>query len=145
MAKAELKPEVEKTKKPKIERLRQNGVTRPGGNGKCQFVWDTADKLSAKHGRPALRDEVIAAVLKERPDSSVPMIGTNYSLWVRFHNAAGAIKQYRDSLNAEKHKAKAAKEAEKKANAEAAKAKADKAAAAKAKKGEAKAPAKKSA
>lgn len=120
MAKAEPKPEVEKTKKPKIERLRQNGHTRPLPGSKTGIVWDIADKISEKLGRPALRDEVFEEYSKKVPDASSGTCGTQYSRWVAFHNAAGAIKKYRDSLDTEKQ---AKKEA-------AAKAKADKAAAA---------------
>jgi len=142
-----------KEEKQKVERVRQNGVTRPAGGGKCQFVWDIADKLSEKLKRPALRDEVLDAVVKARPDSSVAMIGTNYSLWVRFHNAGAAIKQYRDSLDTDKQaklKAKEEEKAKKAAEAAAkkeaaAKAKAEKAKAAKAAKPEKPASSKKSA
>lgn len=119
-----------KAEKPKVERVRQNGHTRPQPGSKTGIVWDIADKISEKQGRPALRDEVFEEYAKKVPDASAGTCGTQYSRWVMFHNAGAAIKKYRDSLDTEKQ---AKKEAAAKAKADkaaaAAKAKADKAAA----------------
>lgn len=124
---------------PKVERVKQNGFTRPLHGSKTGLVWDVADRLSAKHKRPALRDEVIDEYKKEVPDARDGTVSTQYSRWCGFHGVQDVLRKLRaeekKAAEAEKAKAKAGKEAEKAEKAEAAaKAKAEKAAAAKAKK-----------
>lgn len=88
------KKSVAKTAKPKVERLRQNGFTRPVG-GKTGRVWDIADKISEKQKRPATRAEVLAqAVDKEGAKKS--MAATQYSRWRAFFGLG------RDTTKAEK-------------------------------------------
>lgn len=147
------KEKPKKEEKVKVERVRQNGHTRPVPGSKTGIVWDIADEISQKMKRPALRNEVFEAYSKKVPDASAGTCGTQYSRWCAFHNVAAALKAHRDSLDTAKQEAKAKKEADKKAKADAAaqkkadaaKAKADKAQAAKDAKAEKKAPAKKSA
>lgn len=128
---------------PKVERVKQNGFTRPLPGSKTGLVWDVADRLSAEHKRPALRDEVIAEYKKEVPDARVGTVSTQYSRWCGFHGVQDVLRKMRaeekNAAEAEKAKAKAAKEAAKAEKAAVAKAKKAAAAAAKAEKEAAKA------
>lgn len=125
-----------------VQRVRQNGFTRPIAGTKTGLVWDVADELSAKLGRPAKRDEVIEEYKKRVPDAMPGTMSTQYSRWCGFHKVSEVLKSMRAAEKANDAKAaeeaKAAKEAEKaaakKAKEEAAAAKkAEKEAAAKAK------------
>lgn len=130
-----------------VQRVRQNGFTRPIAGTKTGLVWDVADELSAKLARPAKRDEVIEAYKARVPDAMPGTMSTQYSRWCGFHKVAEVLKKLRaDEKAAESSAAaeqKAAKEAEKKAKEEAkAAAKAEKEAAAATKKAEKEAAAK---
>lgn len=129
---------------PKVERVKQNGFTRPLAGTKTGLVWDVADQISAKEKRPALRDEVIAAYKEACPaagfgEARDGTVSTQYSRWCGFHGVQDVLRKMRaeekKAAEADKAKDKAAKEAEKKAKAdEKAKAAAEKKAAAEAKK-----------
>lgn len=141
-----------------IERLRQNGFTRPIAGTKTGLVWDIADEISAAQGRPALRDEVMATYKERVAGASDGTISTQYSRWCGFHGVQEILRKMRAeekaAAEAEKAEAKAAKDAERAAAKEAkeaekkrkaderAKAKAEKEAAAAAKKAEKEAAAK---
>lgn len=123
-------PKAEKPKKetkPKIERERKNGATRPKPGSKTVVVWEIADAISAKMKRPALRNEVFDEYTKKVPTGSIGMAGTQYSRWCAFTGAGPALKKFRaeekakaEKADAEAKAAKAAKKAEPKPTKEAA-------------------------
>lgn len=127
---------------PKVERLKQNGFTRPLAGSKTGLVWDIADAISAEKQRPALRDEVIAGYKEQVPDARNGTVSTQYSRWCGFHGVQDILRKMRAEEKAEADKLKTDAKAEKAAAAAekketAAKAKAEKAEAAKTKKAEA--------
>lgn len=133
-------PEAEApAKAPKVERVKQNGFTRPLPGTKTGLVWDIADRISAEKKRPALRDEVIEAYKAEQADARNGTVSTQYSRWCGFNGVQDVLRKMRaeekaaaEKVKADEKAAKAKEKADKKAAAD--KAKADKAAAAKAKK-----------
>lgn len=72
-------------KKEKIERVSQNGVTRPADGTVTGNVWAIADKLSAK--APALRKDVLEAAVKAKINPSTA--ATQYGKWRKFHGLKG--------------------------------------------------------
>ena len=46
-------------KAPKVEKVMQNGIARPHAHTKCGAIWAVADEISAKHQRPATKQEVL--------------------------------------------------------------------------------------
>lgn len=131
----------------KVERIKQNGVTRPAEGTKTGQVWDTADSMSAELGRPVLSAELVERLGDEFNKATV---STQYAMWCTFHGVtAEQRRSIRDEGKAEERAAKEAAKAEAKAakaaEREAAKqAKAEAKAAEKAEKKAAKAPAKES-
>jgi len=130
-----------------VQRVRQSGFTRPIAGTKTGLVWDVADELSAKLGRPAKRDEVIEEYKRRVPDAMPGTMSTQYSRWCGFHKVAEVLKKLRADEKTQEStasaEAKAAKEAEKAAKeAEKAAAKTAKEEAAAAKKAEKEAAAK---
>lgn len=105
------------TDQPAVVRQKQNGFTRPIEGTKTGMVWDIADEISAKEGRPALRAEVIEAYTKRVPDARTGTISTQYSRWCGFHNVQDILKKMRAD---EKAAAKKIKDEEKAAKAAAA-------------------------
>jgi hypothetical protein len=67
--------------KPALET--QNGVTKPAEGTKTRKVWDTANTISAEKKRPALRDEVMTALLAD--GMSKGTIATQYGRWCTFY------------------------------------------------------------
>lgn len=95
----------EKEKKPKVERLQRNGVTRPADGTKTAAVWDIADAISAEKRRPALREEVM-----ERGEASglnKGTIATQYARWTEYN---GVTKEQRTAARESLKPAKPAKE-----------------------------------
>lgn len=134
-----------------VQRIRQNGFTRPIAGTKTGLIWDIADEISAREKRPAKRDEVFDEYKKRVPDAMNGTMSTQYSRWCGFHKVSDALRKMRADEKAaanteataaaakkaeEAAAAKAAKEAEKKAKADAAAAKKAEKAAAAAKKAE---------
>lgn len=78
-AKAEKPPKVEK---PKVERDKKNGVTRPAPGTTTGKVWEIADKISEKLGSPATREQV-AKALGDSMNSST--VATQYGKWRRYY------------------------------------------------------------
>jgi len=119
---------------PKVERVKQNGVTRPAEGTTTGNVWAGADQMSQHLGRPVLAAELVEH-LGEGYNKST--IATQYNLWCNFNGVtAEQRKAVRDEGKAEEQ---AAKDAEKAAAKEA---KAAEKAAAKQEKADAKAAAK---
>jgi hypothetical protein len=132
-----------------VQRVRQNGFTRPIAGTKTGLIWDIADEISAREKRPAKRDEVFKEYQARVPDAMNGTMSTQYSRWCGFHKVSDVLRKMRADEKATANteataaaaakaeataKAKADKEAEKqKKAADAAAKKAEKAAAAKAK------------
>ena len=84
------------TKTKRVKGEERNGVTMPGEGSKTRAVWDTAIEISAAEGRPALSQEVHAAL-----EGSVekPTISTQYNRWCKFYGVTKEQrKEVRDSL-----------------------------------------------
>lgn len=78
--------------KPKREKQpEQNGITRPTPGTKTGAVWDIADKISAAKGRPALREEVMAAGHENGINKGT--LATQYARWTQFHNVTKDARQ----------------------------------------------------
>lgn len=74
-----------KVEKPKLEE--RNGVKRPGNpDSSTGKVWAIADQISAEQGRPALREEVLAAC--EPLGIHRATIATQYAKWTRFYEVS---------------------------------------------------------
>lgn len=67
----------------------QNGIRRPGPDGKCGQVWGLADTLSAELGQAV----PIANLLKagEEQGLNPNNIRTEYARWKKFHGLSGRI------------------------------------------------------
>ncbi len=61
----------------------QNGVRRPGPEGKCGQVWALADHLSKHEGKPV----AIATLLEHaiKAGHNVANVRTEYARWKKFH------------------------------------------------------------
>lgn len=100
----------------------RNGIRRPAG-GATGRVWDTADNLSKKHGRPVTRGELFEAL----SDMSQGTVATQYGRWRTFYGIKAMsaeeriarMQEARAAKEAERQAAKAEKEAKKKAEKEA--------------------------
>lgn len=99
---------------PKPERIKQNGITRPGEGTATGNIWLAADQLAAHLGRPVLSSE-LATHLGEGYHPAT--ISTQYNCWCTFNGVTAAQrKALRDSIkdagkaeaDAEKAAAKAA-------------------------------------
>ena len=80
----------------KIERERQNGVTRPLG-AKTARVWAIADELSTELGEPAQRGALLDRCREEGLNPN--MSATNYSLWRKFHGLTGRAAPGKNIVN----------------------------------------------
>ena len=67
----------------------QNGVRRPGAEGKCGRVWAIADRLSAALGQPV----PVADVLVEAEAEGLSASNTRceYARWKKFNGLSGRI------------------------------------------------------
>lgn len=92
------------------QRIRQNGFTRPAENTATGMVWDIADEISEKMGRPAFRDEVWKEYQRRYPAANQATNSTQYSRWCGFHKVQDTLRAIRAE---EKAKAKAESEAAK--------------------------------
>lgn len=77
------------TKPKRAKGEERNGVTMPGEGTKTRSVWDTATSISEQHGRPALSDEVHAALEGSVEKATV---STQYNRWCKFY---GVTKEQR--------------------------------------------------
>lgn len=70
-----------------VTKVAQNGVTRPkDGTTTCR-VWEIADEISSKLGKPADRKAVIDQVHAEGINTSTG--ATQYGKWRKFHGLVG--------------------------------------------------------
>lgn len=76
--------------KPKVERLRSNGQTRPAAGTTTGRVWEIADLLSAQLQRPAERAEVLAFAREENAAVNESTVATQYGRWCLFYNVKKA-------------------------------------------------------
>jgi hypothetical protein len=91
-ARAEL---TEAKKKPKVERQKQNDVTRPLAGTKTGAVWDKADEMSADLKRPVLLGELKTAL----PEINDGTVSTQYNHWCTFNGVtAEQRKAARDAI-----------------------------------------------
>lgn len=88
-AKKVVKPKkVAKPKKPKIERIVQNGVTKPADGTKTGLVWVICDELSdLPSGKVVPRADLMKQGAVHQLDPST--ISTQFSRWRRFHGIKG--------------------------------------------------------
>lgn len=98
-----------KSATPKVERVEQNGIKHPIGEGPSSTVWAEADKVTAQKGEPAALAEILDACVAAGVKESTTRAA--YAHWRKFHGITGRV---------ESAEAKAKKEAEAKAKAEAA-------------------------
>lgn len=112
-----------------VQRVRQNGFTRPIAGTKTGLIWDIADEISAREKRPAKRDEVFDEYKKRVPDAMNGTMSTQYSRWCGFHKVSDALRKMRadekaaaGAAQSEEAAKKAAEAAQKKADKEAEKA-----------------------
>lgn len=83
-AKIDLKAQREATRQPE-----QNGVRRPGPDGKCGRVWALADHLSAALGHAVPISSLLEAGKAEELNES--NVRTEYARWKKFHGLTGRI------------------------------------------------------
>lgn len=91
------------------EVLKQNNIKRPEPGSVTGKVWDIADDISRKLGRPAPRKDVIAAYMTAQPNANRATANTQYARWVTFHGAQEALRKAREA-DAAARKAEKAKE-----------------------------------
>lgn len=87
-------PKAEKAAKPaatKVERLRQNGQTRPTAGSTTGKVWDIADRISKKENRPATRAEVMKEYC-EKGGGKPATCATQYGRWRTFWGLPRTVK-----------------------------------------------------
>ena len=108
-----------KTSKPKVEREKQNGITKPIDGGPSNQIWDAADAAQAELGRvPGVGDilpDLEAAGIK------TATIKAAYAHWRKFHGITGRVMS-QEQLDAQQAKVdEKARKAQEKADAKAAK------------------------
>lgn len=82
----------------------QNGVTRPAAGTKTGKVWDIADALSKKHGRPATRGEVMEVAKAQ--DVNEATVATQYQRWRTFNGVEKAAPKVKEPKAPKQPKAK---------------------------------------
>lgn len=92
--------------------VEKNGIKRPKESGTTGQVWAAADRLTAKHGRPATRQEVVAEC--EKKGLSLGTAATQYQNWRLFNGIPSARRGAKPGAKP-KAAPKAAKKAAKKA------------------------------
>lgn len=91
-AKAKAKAEAKQAAKEAKEALRQpeqNGIRRPGPDGKCGQIWGLADKLSEDLGQAVPISHLMEAGVPS--GLNVSNIRTEYARWKKFHGLSGRI------------------------------------------------------
>lgn len=83
-AKLDAKAEKDSTRQPE-----QNGVRRPGPDGKCGRVWALADELSAQLGQAVPIANLLEAANAEGLTAS--NVRCEYARWKKFHGLSGRI------------------------------------------------------
>lgn len=94
----------------------QNGVRRPGPDGKCGKAWALMDSMSATLGAPVAVADLLAAAKAQGMNKN--MVRSNYAAWRKFNGVAGRVLSQADIVKAQE----AAKKAKEAAEAAAAKA-----------------------
>ena len=73
----------EKPKKEKVLLEKRNGATKPKSGTSTGRIWDIADAISAKDGKPAPRKAVMEAATAESINPATA--ATQYGRWRKFH------------------------------------------------------------
>ena len=113
-------PKTEKVAKPKVERIRQNGQTRPQAGSKTGLVWDIFDAISQKMKRPAFRNEVFDELEKQAKNPSYAMAGTQYSRVCTFYGVSKELSKFKSEARKARDEAAKKEKADKTAAAKAA-------------------------
>ena len=79
--------ETEKKEKPVVEKDSQNGITRPKAGTKTGTVWEIADTMSQKLGKPAGRKAVLDAATDVEINPATA--ATQYGRWRKYNGLAG--------------------------------------------------------
>lgn len=128
----------------KVERIVQNGVTRPLPETLCGKAWSIADQMSEAKGSPVAVGDLLVETNKVGLNEA--NVRAEYARWRKFYNITGTIQseatiakrkareEEKAKKEAEREEKRKAKEAEKQAKAEAKAAKEKEKAEAKAKK-----------
>ena len=94
---------------------KQNGIKRPASGSITGKLWDIADDLSKRLGRPAPRKDVVDSYMNSVPGANQATANTQYARWTTYHGAAAALREAREAETAERRAAKEAANAEKEA------------------------------
>ena len=99
MSEAEVKaPKAKKEPKVAVEKIIQNGVTRPKEGTQTGRVWEISEAMSNALGAPVKRAEVIKAAEAEGINPSTT--ATQYGKWRKFHGLV-AVKEAANEAEAE--------------------------------------------
>jgi hypothetical protein len=93
-------------KSAKVEKDKENGITRPKAGTTCAVIWDIADSLSAKTRQPAQRADVLKAALAKKINEKT--ITTQFGRWRKYCGLKGRTAAPKKPAKAKK-KAKPAK------------------------------------
>jgi len=97
----------------KVEKVEQNGISRPKADSETGKVWLVCDNLSASLQRVPSREEVLTASAEVGVNPATT--ATQYARWRKFHGVTGTIpnpnKVVKEKPVKEPKKAKAVKEA----------------------------------
>lgn len=93
-----------------VEKLSQNGVTRPSEGTKTREIWDISDQISQELGEPAGRKEVIAECLKRDINESTG--ATQYARWRKFHGIKAPVSTAKPVIPTEDAEAEETEETE---------------------------------
>lgn len=82
-----------------VEKVTQNGVTRPREGTKTCEIWDIADAISEETGSAAGRNEVIAVCLAREINESTG--ATQYARWRKFHGIKAPVSTAKPVIKAD--------------------------------------------
>lgn len=99
----EKKAKKEKVVKEKVEKIQQNGVTRPKTGTATATVWEIAEKLSNEAGAVAKRADVMKACEAAGINSSTT--ATQYGKWRKFHGIVAEPKAAAEAAPVEANEA----------------------------------------
>lgn len=92
----EKKAKKEKVVKEKVEKIQQNGVTRPKTGTATATVWEIAEKLSNEAGAVAKRADVMKAC--EAAGINASTTATQYGKWRKFHGIVAEPKPAKEAV-----------------------------------------------
>jgi hypothetical protein len=83
----------------KPEQETQNGVSRPRPGGATARVWELADEISSREGRPAVRKEVMDQFVAE--GGNISTAATQYGRWRKFYGIEAQPRRVHADTDAE--------------------------------------------